>query len=519
MSYILNYNVPNTPPTTPSVGISNNSTLHNGDTISFSSTDADNDNITYIVQIANDLNFTTNVKTYETGSVFTLSAIPVGSHYLKVKAYDNESYSNWSDTIHFNIANSPPVVSINNVQDYDYNNDQICDGFTVYYYVYDADNNTLDIKIGIFDQYKDLIGWEDPNPISKFTKFSIRTGDLQDEFQDEDISENEKYYVQIKVSDGTDTTYTELYPFILCAGVNVDLVSPDNSTNYKIGDNVSFEISTEKELLSQDYKAKIKVATDKNFNNIIFTTESSYDEMSGFSDFNKWTITNTGKYYIKAELYLYPDEQNAQPILKGVSNIFTLELSDNTQTLLSDNFDTIDNWEKKKPSSGSYTLESSDNAFHFKRSVLNQGDFTGIEKKNLGFDISQCSEAYVEFDVKLISYSLKSSGSWAYNHGGYGEFPADIIIHFTDTNGQNFVWNHGFLDVDDTYNRTNYTKIPLNTWYHYKSPDLTKEKTTETGAYNASKNSGTIKTINSVFLGGNGWSFEGFLDNFKLICK
>ena len=88
------------------------------------------------------------------------------------------------------------------------------------------------------------------------------------------------------------------------------------------------------------------------------------------------------------------------------------------------------------------------------------------------------SEVYLEFDVKLIDHSLPNSGSWTYSHGGTGEWPADARIYFTDTEGIDYLWNHGFLSLTDYYNRTNYTVVSKGSWYHYRAPYLINDEKT-----------------------------------------
>ena len=523
-SYSIAYSVPNSAPTTPTLNISENAKLHKGDKIIFSSNDADGDSITYIAEIADDTNFSVNKKTFTLNTNFiNLNNIEKGQHYIRVKAFDGEKYSEWSSIVPFSIANSKPTVTIESVTDSYDSYSKACQGFKVNYYAYDEDNDPVTVEVVLYK------GDSTGDDIATIPCGSGKTSCYVffEDVQNDEFAPNNYYFIQLRGFDGT--AYGPLSSktyFTLCKSISVKVALSDNEIN--VGENVSFTVSTpglddaaDDSELANKYYAIVEVATDTNFQNIVYSDTENYSIMDGWEVFDKWAPSNSGTYYVRAKLYQTTTEQNQSDVLKDVSDVTTLTVNGTSQeqVKLSDDFNTIDSWSKKTPGNGTYTLESIENTFHYKRENSGAGDFTGLEKSNLNIDISQCSEAYMEFDVKVMNSSLTNSGWWTYNYGGYGEFPANVILHFTDSNGNNFVWNHGFLFTTDSYNRANYTVIGKGEWYHYKSPNLVNEKTTATGPKNQAKQSGTIKKINYIFIGGNGHNFEGYYDNFKITCK
>jgi len=79
-----------------------------------------------------------------------------------------------------------------------------------------------------------------------------------------------------------------------------------------------------------------------------------------------------------------------------------------------------------------------------------------------------------------------------------------------------YVWNHGFFPRVDSYGRTNYEVVPLNSWVHYKSPNLVNVQTTKTLPHNVPIASPTPKTITGIFFGGIAHQFQGRFDNIKI---
>ncbi len=183
--------------------------------------------------------------------------------------------------------------------------------------------------------------------------------------------------------------------------------------------------------------------------------------------------------------------------------------------------DGLDPWVSYEPGvTGTLTIEvvSADGSrrLHYLRSDSgSSGGEMYAHQTFEGVDLSHYSEVYLECDVKLVDRTLASSGSWSYYNGGHGEWPAEI--RFVNSGDESYEWHHGFADFDDTYERSNYTKVELGAWYHYRSPNLKEVQTTETGPHNAPIESGPPTLITEVKVGGSGWDFEGYFDNVKLI--
>ncbi len=184
--------------------------------------------------------------------------------------------------------------------------------------------------------------------------------------------------------------------------------------------------------------------------------------------------------------------------------------------------DGLDPWVAYEPAiTGNLTIEivSEDGSrrLHYARSdsAGNGGEMYAHQVLGDGVDLSAYSEVYLECDVKLVRDTLQSSGGWSYYQGGHGEWPAEI--RFVNQGAETWEWHHGFADFDDYYERTNYTKVELGTWYHYRSPNLKEVQTTETEAGNVPIESGPPTRITEVKVGGSGWDFEGYFDNVRLI--
>jgi hypothetical protein len=165
-----------------------------------------------------------------------------------------------------------------------------------------------------------------------------------------------------------------------------------------------------------------------------------------------------------------------------------------------------------------YDREIDSDVLEYKRwQSYADGGSTGVYQ-NLDVNVDECSELYLETDVKVISNWLGDSGWWSYYRGGIGEFPAHIIMTYKDRDGKSWLWTHGFLPVKDRWGRKNYDVVTRNVWYHYKSPNLVNVTTTVTRPYNKPIPSPTPAKITRIWIGGNGWDFKGRYDNVKLYC-
>ena len=267
---------------------------------------------------------------------------------------------------------------------------------------------------------------------------------------------------------------------------------------------------------NSSYQVIVEVAKDNALHSIVALLEKKYDNYRGWKSALVWQPSEEGTYYMRAKLYRF-DEANASYTLLFTSQVQECNTTEPERVLFEEDFDTLDGWKKVPATSGSSLAEIVDGALHYKR-VGYDGSKEGVEK-DVNIDISECNEAYIELDVKVVSNSLSSSGWWSYEKGGIGEFPAMVILDFYDSDDKHALWAYGFLEKEDSYHRSNYTQVQKGEWYHFKSTNLVKEKTTETLPHNKPKESGTIKRITKIFVGGVGHSFEGYFDNLKIVCK
>ncbi|MCX5852591.1 MAG: hypothetical protein NT072_11170 [Deltaproteobacteria bacterium] len=198
------------------------------------------------------------------------------------------------------------------------------------------------------------------------------------------------------------------------------------------------------------------------------------------------------------------------------SNVLTFTVTEPPTIvyLVNENFESgIGVWTQTAGGVGSFvmnTLTDGTIVYHYARTGSGSNGGASAIEKAINTDITGYSEVYLEFDVKLISYTLPSSG-WALYRG---EWPAEAKIYFTDLDGTiNLLWNHGFLSGTDSEGKTNYTPNIGFNWYHYTSPNLKTVKSTD-----GADLGNFIRTINTLALGGSGWDYEGKFDNVVLRC-
>ena len=429
-----------------------------------------------------------------------------GKYLIALEVTDTQGKQAVSLPLTYQVINTPPKKPVLNVE----NNETINLPYDITFSSYDSDGDNIEyiVKLATDTNFQNIID-------TKTTSDESYT--LYDK--------NGTLYLSVKAYDGEDYSDDTVVKINinsenLAQKYKVLITNIHNSDYYFIDDNISFEIDTPNLFSGSDdggngnYFAEIEIARDKNFTQIVKTLGQNYNSDEGWLPFDPCQINEEGTYYIRAKLKATND--NFRTL--STSDTVSIEVNYDEDLLLHDQFDTyraINSWDLVTPHSGTYTIESSAGYYHYKRANSSNGDITGI-KKDLSLDISTCSEVYIDFDIKLAYSNMTDSGSWSYNNGGIGEFPAMIKINFTDTQDKSYVWNIGFLDRDDHYDRSNYVKIPLNEWYHYSSPNLVNEKTTQTKAKNVPIQSGTIHTIKQIFLGGIGHSFEGYIDNLMI---
>ncbi len=306
--------------------------------------------------------------------------------------------------------------------------------------------------------------------------------------------------------------------FTVIESVNAPVISDaGNASEYEgDGERVTLTFYVREEFLTTHCKHEpvgtlfYEISADPDF--LVTAADGNFE--SGVS-FTEWL--SPGTYYWRAQHIVSGLESEWSGSLEFTVTGETQEL-----LLIDEDFEEgIADWTQVKSGTGNFILEAisdgGNSLFHYQRyNAGSSGGEAGLQQV-LNTGITSYSEVYIEFDLKLMGYSLSDSGQWTYQNGGTGEWPADVKIYFTDLDENNHIWNNGFLNGADFYNRTNYTSIGLNTWYHYRSPNLRTVKTTRTGPGNTPVQSNFIYSINTMRIGGGGWDFEGAFDNVKLI--
>jgi len=334
------------------------------------------------------------------------------------------------------------------------------------------------------------------------------------------VLSEDTYYWRGRASDAEGPgAWSSATCFTVIEGVDAPLISDaGNASEYQgDGERVTLTFYVNEEALTTNCNHEpvgtlfYEISADSNFN--VTAADGNFE--SGVS-FTEWL--SPGTYYWRA-----------QHIVNGLESEWSGSLEfavTGAQELLliDEDFESgLVNWTQVQGGAGIFVLETivdgDSTVFHYRRyNAGTGGGEAGIQQSLDAIDITGYSAVYLEFDVKLIGHTLTSSGSVTYQFGGTGEFPADARLYFTDTSGSDYLWNHGFMLNVDPYGRSNYTVVPAGEWYHYTSPNLIGEQTTQTPAYSVNPiPSGTIVTLNTLRLRGEGWNFEGEFDNVKLI--
>lgn len=128
-------------------------------------------------------------------------------------------------------------------------------------------------------------------------------------------------------------------------------------------------------------------------------------------------------------------------------------------------------------------------------------------------DVRRCGKLVLSFDVRVDHHSLPNSGWWSDGRGGSGEYPAKVVIAFTDNKGERFEWAHGFLYRHDGSTRlVNYTRVPKGQWVHFETDLFAAENWVDGWGMSLP----SPVTLTDIFVGGNGWDFAGALTNLQL---
>lgn len=131
------------------------------------------------------------------------------------------------------------------------------------------------------------------------------------------------------------------------------------------------------------------------------------------------------------------------------------------------------------------------------------------------YDVRDCRKLLLSFDVRVDHHSLSNSGWWSDTRGGSGEYPAKVVVAFTDAQGERFGWSHGFLSHHDGSTRlVNYTLVPPGEWVHFEADLFARKNWVDEGGEPLP----SPVALADIFVGGNGWDFAGALTNLRLSC-
>ena len=134
--------------------------------------------------------------------------------------------------------------------------------------------------------------------------------------------------------------------------------------------------------------------------------------------------------------------------------------------------------------------------FERKNSREDGGSVYAVQKINK--DVSNYSDLKLEMSLKVISHDLEGGGGWS----GSGEFPVHVFIYYLDNQNQTHFWSWGFTTEEANYN--DYSIVQYDKWYHFTSGNL----------MNLSPK--PVK-ITEIKVGGNGWDFNGEVDDIELV--
>ncbi len=314
------YVVANTPPEKPVINL-NEVNVNVGEHIYFASSDADNDNITFEFEISESNDFS-NIVYSDNLSVkwLKIPSLTPKTYYLRIRAFDGENYSEWSNVAQFTI--NLPVPSIS------------CE------YKKSGDKKTLQVLVNPNTNLQNLtyivtiwqengssaIGNTDTSPIT------FNTGDftvfLDNQEQFPDIESNTMYYIKVKVSNGySESPYGDSCQFVYDPQYEVNIISPEDSAEFGINDTLTFQISTpdigENVLLSQGYYGMVEISDNQNFTNILKTVYLYYDEMGGWLE-EQWKPGKdllSGIYYFRVKIFK-PSDGNDEQVGVSEKRIF-----------------------------------------------------------------------------------------------------------------------------------------------------------------------------------------------------
>ena len=157
------------------------------------------------------------------------------------------------------------------------------------------------------------------------------------------------------------------------------------------------------------------------------------------------------------------------------------------------------------------------------------GDWTTIEQV-IDQDITSCSSLTLSMDVKLLpmvgaaSHNLGGSGHMAGSCDASGfEYPVTVKIDYLDANNQQHCWQYGWYQYSVT--QANRTDAGCGSVWDGidAAPQAAVSRLINANVwvannFNLKSVLTNVKRLKKVRLGGSGWSFEGAVDNVKILC-
>lgn len=273
------------------------------------------------------------------------------------------------------------------------------------------------------------------------------------------------------------------------------------------------------------------------FNLYVYAEDGNYESptvhsLSADDYVNSWhklkievTPANYVKFYADDNL-LWTSTKELHPDLRQGRNIYLGERSsgsagkayhdwvrvketvNNKITLFSDNFDdgnfsSNPTWSIWNNDDYPGSVSTVNNAVKFLRTGAGgNGGEVAIE---ISTDISIDDSTEVIFDGKAVSRSVGNGCGWS-----CGEYPVNVSIYMDEENGQKvqFRYSLNYGDSIANYDSPTYKRVaqsvPQNEWIRNIS-------------YRLRKSFPNAKKITKIRLAGNGWDFEGYLDNIRIV--
>lgn len=145
------------------------------------------------------------------------------------------------------------------------------------------------------------------------------------------------------------------------------------------------------------------------------------------------------------------------------------------------------------------------------------GGHAGV-KQDLNVDVSAFARLVLRARVKVMRHDLWGSGWWSDVVGGTGEYPVKLVVKYIGVDDAVHSWTHGFLSHANTERLQNYTVSPLGVWTSFEVDLAAADSLLKPDplARNPVPRLPAMRVVRQVQLLGNGWSFEGWVDDVSL---